>query len=180
MFKPTLFFGYGSLLKPRGINGRGMRYQYKEEDLILARLSGYERSMCGYFGQRNFYGLLPVRDASCNGIVFQIHTWRDYRALLTNEGATAMYKFSRTYWPMDVTHLTKGMTVPKGYRVIALACREDNTGKGRVELSYIGFCWQLAQRWGDEFAKEFLRTGGIEFNKEKLIADNRAGKIKLW
>ena len=119
MFKPTYFFGYGSLLIPMGINGRGMAYYYKMKDLAPAALTGYKRSMCAFFQGRNFYGLMEDDEevktpSTCNGIVFKIHDWYDYRALLGNEGATSAYRKYRTYWPINVTDKITGWEVPEG------------------------------------------------------------------
>lgn len=161
MFKPTYFFGYGSLIAPEGINYRGLKIRYKREDLHPCILKGFERSMCGFFKPRNFYGLLKDKKAHCNGVVFKVHNWYDYRALLDSEGATSYYRKVRTYWSIDVTHLIIGWKVPKGYRVMTLVCKQDKSNLGKVERNYIRRCYKAAGIWGKEFRDDFLDTGGI-------------------
>ena len=96
-FKPTLFFGYGSLIWADGINSKGLLHHYTEDEVKNARLYGYERSMCGYFGGRNFYGLLLRKGAWCNGVLFRIYSWDDYRTLLLSEGANfTIYIFGKS------------------------------------------------------------------------------------
>lgn len=180
MFKPTYFFGYGSLMQPSGINGRGMVAYYRSNNLRTASLRGYKRSMYAYFGGRNFYGLLEDKDAHCNGVVFKIANWYDYRALLINEGATSFYRVGRTYWPIDVTSSISGWEVPEGHRVITLVCREDQSNVGRIERRYIRICHNAAVSWGSEFEAEFLRTGGIPYDRKQMKAIAKKHSIKLW
>jgi len=179
-FKSTLFFGYGSLLRPEGINRKGMLHRYVDGEIKIAKLQGYERSMCGYFGGRNFYGLLPNKDAYCNGVIFKIHNWDDYRTLLLSEGATSSFRRARSYWPVDVAGRIKTRMKTDGCRVIALVCKDDRSGLGHIPISYIRLCWMLAQRWGERFSNEFLKTGGIKYDKEKLLKLRREGKLNLW
>ena len=179
-FIPTYVFGYGSLLTPYGINGRKMTKQYKRKDLHICSLKGYTRSMCAYFGGRNFYGLLEDKKAHCNGVVFKIRDWYDYRALLISEGATAKFRKVRTYWPVDVTESISGWDIPKEHRVITLICKSDKSDWGRVERSYIGLCDKAAERWGTEFRKEFLKTGGILYSWKEMKAIAKKHNIKLW
>jgi hypothetical protein len=179
-FKPTLFFGYGSLLRSEGINGKGMRHRYIDDEIKTARLYGFERSMCGYFGGRNFYGLLPKTDAWCNGVLFEIYTWDDYRTLLLKEGATSSYRRARTYWPIDVSANIKTRRNTEGYRTIALVCRNDKSELGHIPISYVRLCWMLASKWGKRFSEEFVKTGGIKYDKTKLLKLRREGNLNLW
>jgi hypothetical protein len=169
MFKPTYFFGYGSLIAPNGINYRNMAKRYKREDLYPCILKGFKRSMCGYYKPRNFYGLLENKKAYCNGVVFKIDSWYDYRALLYSEGATSSYRKIRSYWPINVAHLITGWKVPKGYRVITLVCKQDKSGLGKVEHSYIRRCYDSAGWWGADFREEFLKTGGVSLKLKDLV-----------
>ena len=180
MFKPTYFFGYGSLMMAKGVNDKYLSHIYVDQELMEACLVGYERSMCGYYAGRNFYGLLKKKSVRCNGVVFKIHSWADYRSLLGSEGGTASYGLYRTYWPIDVTRLIQNWMIPAKHRVIALVCKEDRTGKGLIEAGYIRKCWQFAKQRGDAFTKEFLKTGGMEYDIEKLRRDALTGKIKLY
>lgn len=179
MFEPTYVFGYGSLLLAHGINGRGMRHEYTDKELIPCELSGYERSMCGYFGGRNFYGLLASPKNTVNGVIFKIHDWYDYRAFLFSEGATSQYKKTRTYWPIRVSDKLN-IKAPLGHRVMTLLCKEDKSGLGRVERHYIHLCHEGAKRWGSDFEKKFLASGGIPWDKKNIKKIAKEHGIKLW
>ena len=180
MFKPTYFFGYGSLIHPKGINGRGLKTRYTIKDLSPCTLHNYSRSMCGFYGGRNFYGLLSDKGSKCNGVVFRIDNWYDYRALLVSEGGTSSYKSVRTYWPISVAEYISEWEVPKGFRVITLICKRDKSNWGRVERSYIKFCHEAAKSWGHAFEADFLATGGIPYNSHKMKAIAKKHKIRLW
>jgi len=161
LFKPTYFFGYGSLMYPPGLNCRGIRHHYTWEDLAVARLVDYERGMSAFFGDRNFYGILPKKGSHLNGIVFRMPDWYSYRSLLGVEGATSFYGKFRTYVPVEVAGKIKGWEVPKGFRVITLVCPSDKTGLGRIMPWYAGEVWNGIQHWGGKFVAEFLKTGGL-------------------
>ena len=182
MFIPTYFFGYGSLMQAYGINGRNMGRRYKDTDLIPCGLNGFERSMCGYYEGRNFYGLLENKTQFCNGIVFKVDTWKDYRALLTSEGATSAFRKFRTYWPINVTKLITGFNVPKEYRVVTLLCKEDKAQMGRVEARYISICHEAAQKLGPAFESEFLATGGVPYARKRRVLKEIAkqNNIRIW
>lgn len=180
MFKPTYVFGYGSLLLPQGINGRGMRKRYDWVDLEPRRLNGYARSMCAYFGGRNFYGVLKDAAAHCNGVIFKIEDWYDYRAFLISEGAIAGYEKTRTYWPIDVTKQIASPDIPENHRIITLLCRQDKSNWGRVERGYIRLCHEGAKYWGKNFESEFLATGGIPFDRKTMKAIAKKHSIKVW
>ena len=180
MFKPTYIFGYGSLLLAYGVNGRGMKKRYVDKDLEPCELTGYARSMCGFFGGRNFYGLLENKAAACNGVVFKLEDWYDYLAFLYSEGATFGYGKNRTYWPISVTDKITGWKAPKGNRVITLLCKEDKSGLGRSEKRYISLCHEGAKIWGPTFEQRFLATGGIPYNKKGMKQIAKEHNIKLW
>jgi len=179
-FIPTYVFGYGSLLLARGINGRQMKKFYNNSDLHPATLEGYSRSMCAYFGGRNFYGLLEDKKAKCNGVLFKIEDWYDYRAFLISEGSIAKFGKYRTYWPISVTDKITGWTVPKDHRIITLLCKTDKSKFGRVQRSYVYLCHEGAKIWGPEFEKMFLETGGIPYNKASMKAVAKKYGIKFW
>lgn len=165
LFKPTYFFGYGSLMYPSGLDGRGIRHRYTWEDLVVARLADYERGMSAFFSGRNFYGLLPKKGSHLNGVVFRIPDWYSYRSLLGVEGATSSYGKHRTYIPVDVTGKITAWgswKVPKGFRVMTLVCPSDKTGLGKVTPWYAYGVWAGIQHWGEEFVAEFLKTGGLK------------------
>lgn len=161
-FEPVYFFGYGSLLWPPGINGRGMRKLYHESDLTPARLHGYRRSFSGYFQGRRFYGLMPDPKATVNGIIFPIKNRDDYRALLANEGALKSFREYQVYWTTRVTASMEYLapfSLPAGWRVMALICHKEAT-LGQISPWYVSRCYDFASKWGEAFLQEFLKTGG--------------------
>lgn len=167
-FEPLFFLGYGSLLWPAGINGRGLHQKYTAKNLIPVRLNGYKRGLSSYYQGRNFYGLLPEKSSSLNGVMFPIATKRDYRALLFNEGALKTFGKYQVYWPTRVTNkveLPVDFTMPAGWRIMTLVCKEDRTGLGSVTPWYISRCEEFAGRWGDEFLDDFYETGGVSLKQ---------------
>jgi len=179
-FTSTYIFGYGSLLLPRGINGREMRKQYDWVDLAARTLNGYSRSMCAYYGGRNFYGLLEDEKAHCNGVIFKMEDWYDYRAFLISEGAISAFKKTRTYWPIDVTKHITDPDVPKGSRIVTLLCKQDRSDWGRVQRAYIRLCHEGARQWGEDFETEFLNTGGVPFAGRTMKSLAKELGIKIW
>ena len=182
MFEPTYVFGYGSLLLAHGVNGRGMKHRYIDKELCPCELRGYDRSMCGFFGGRNFYGLLENKKGFSNGVVFKIHDWYDYRAFLNSEGSTAKYRKQRSYWPIRVTDQITGWKVPDGHRVMTLLCKEDKSLKGRAEPRYIALCHNGAKIWGPKFEERFLNTGGVPYSRKRkeLKAIGAKHKFRIW
>lgn len=86
-------FGYGSLIHPFGINGRGMRYWYKDKDLTEATLVGYTRNWNAHIiGVKGDYftSFLGIQQSNnpltrINGVVFEINLW-DLPQFLASEG----------------------------------------------------------------------------------------------
>lgn len=83
--KNIYIFGYGSLMFPAGVNGRGMNYQYTKNDLNLATLSGWRRGWYARWNKDLYYGILSDKTASVNGVVFKIHSMDDLKALNLSE-----------------------------------------------------------------------------------------------
>jgi hypothetical protein len=169
-FEPVYFFGYGSLLWPPGIHGRGMYRRYAPADLIPVRLSGYRRGMSANFKNRNFYGLLADKNAFCNGVMFPINTYHDYRALLANEGALQAFGPEQVYWAKRVTdkiEIIDPSTPPisKKYRVMTLACHDDKTNMAPISPWYVQLCEKYAEKWGEDFYNEFMQTGGMSIKQ---------------
>lgn len=73
----VFIFGYGSLMYPDGINGRGMRCIYEYKDISQAQLNGYERGMYATWGNRLFYGIIKKENAYLNGTVFEVYDLYD-------------------------------------------------------------------------------------------------------
>jgi len=182
-------FGYGSLMYPSGVNGRGMDYYYDWDSLKLARLKGYKRGMYAGHSIVSYYGILPCEDKehTINGILMKIHTGYDLAAFLLSEGTANIYKilFGDTMYDLvDVTEHTlpyEKLDLPKGSKVHTLVCDKDH-GKGRDPYpGYQERVWQGIHIWGKEFSEEFLQTGGVNpFIVRKRRGKNRNRSTRKW
>lgn len=79
-------FGYGSLISPRGINGRGMRHFYQDKDLTEVTLNGYVRGWTGHYFDTTYLGISKGKKGDkVNGVVFEV-AMPDLRFFLNSEG----------------------------------------------------------------------------------------------
>jgi len=165
MMELTYFFGYGSLMFPAGINGRGMKYKYGWYDLVPATLSGYRRGMFTHYF-KNYYGILPSPGDTVSGILFRIHSEEDLETLLRNEFASETQRADGLmYEPVDVYDSVGEHRTPNGEktcRIIALVSPEDRSSLGKTSDSYIGYVYRGISLWGPDFVNSFLSTGGIK------------------
>ena len=165
--EPTYFIGYGSLMYPSGINGRGMEKQYKWKDLIPIELSGFKRSFCAVFKELAFYGIYERQGAEMNAIAFKIHSKHDYAMLLVDEGAHPIYK-PPMYNVRHVINDVKGFAFPEGSRVMILESRNIDEKTGYIPEYYVDHTWHGIKHWGEEFRQKFLETGGMAYNKKNF------------
>lgn len=160
------FFGYGSLMYPSGINGRGMKHEYTWDDLIPLRMSGYKRGMYAAYQGIAYYGMMHgSKEDKVLGVLFPIFSMEDLNALLINEGAHEMYKdtmrgcmYEMQYLPDLHDEAGDGRI----YLVATLVNLEDKSNNNRIPQWYLSHVWEGIQPWGDNFCEEFLRTGGIK------------------
>lgn len=151
------FFGYGSLIVPDGINGRGMKYEYQSMDLCPSILLNHRRSLCALYNGCNFYGIVEDSESFLNGILFKIHSQYDYEALIEHEHATDIK--DRTYIPTDVTEHMFPWDWDE--QVMTLVCEEEKTGYPIPDY-YTKFCYEAAESWGQNFLRDFLKDGGVK------------------
>lgn len=79
-------FGYGSLISPRGINGRKMRHFYQEKDLTDVTLKGYVRGWTGHYFDTAYLGISKGKKTDeVNGVVFKVDL-PDLRPFMNSEG----------------------------------------------------------------------------------------------
>jgi hypothetical protein len=172
---PNYFFGYGSLMYPSGINGRGMQHNYTKEEIIPVVLKGYERSFCAGYEDLTFYGIYPKTDAWVNGVIFPIYSTSDYHALLTDEG---VYQLLPLYTLKDVApdiRFVYGQGDTGAWKkigmTIALIGNIVDTDTGYMPEYYVRHVWDGIQYHGTQFCNEFLRSGGV--STEQCVFDKR-------
>lgn len=166
----TFFFGYGSLMYPSGINGRGMKKRYEEKDLAVAQLRGFARGLfVRSSDQYLYYGIKEDPNSMINGVIFEVFTDYDYTCLMISEGAHKRFGKFEVYKSVDVTEKISGILLTSESRVFAVVPIKT-TKIGFLSVDYIIDVWNGIQFWGKDFVNEFLSTGGRKYDK-KLIED---------
>ena len=164
--KRLFFFGYGSLMYPHGINGRGMNYQYVWEDIHKAKLDGFSRGMIAQYLDWLFYGIKKDKNSSINGTLMEIHSRHDLEALLRNEGALGYA--NPTYKVEDITNSITCQSLDlDNSKVLTLI--NNKIGEGSHYPNYTEHVYHGIQKHGEEFIEEFLQTGGISTNSEEIL-----------
>lgn len=173
-------FGYGSLMYPCGINGRGMYSTYDWPDLKTAVLSGFKRGMFASFQEVGFYGILPSKNHYMNGVVFKINTGHDLRSFLISEGAASgqeKWIGKLTYLLTNVTEHISDVNLPDKARVYTLVCDADNGTMFPPRYGYQRAVYNGIEKWGENFKRVFLSTGGVRpvlKRKKKPLKRNKA------
>ena len=186
MKKPfKYFFGYGSLMYPDGINGRGMEHEYTWNDLLPATLNNFQRDIFAEYMNILYYGIVPKAGSKVNGVIFPIYSTRDLDALLMNERAHPYYdstKRGRMYNVIGTSDYICDKLSDYPWIIMTLINLSKPDG-GNVFPWYIAHVWSGIQPWGKEFCDEFLLTGGM---KPSMIAAKMATiysatkRIKTW
>lgn len=161
----TFFFGYGSLMYPGGINGRGMKYIYDWSDLFWSELLGYKRGMFAHL-INNYYGIMKSNGSVINGIVFEIHSDHDLERLLINEGAHKSSPYVRKEFVYEVKEVSNLIVPNFDGKVLTLVNTTDKSYAGRATKSYVKHVYDGIQPWGQGFMDKFLETGGLKPEKE--------------
>jgi hypothetical protein len=146
--KTIWIFGYGSLLYPDGINGRGMHYNYTENDLHEVVLKGYKREWNALSGIR-FLGVVESPFSWCNGVIFQIHSDEGLENFKRSEHIGEVYDL------VDVTDKVE----PRPENAIIKTCVTINpTSDGRIADYYIDIINIALKYRGLKFKKDFIKT----------------------
>lgn len=164
----ALFFGYGSLMYPEGINGRGMRHKYVSyEELIPITIKGLRRSMSARATYRapssgeifnwRYYSVAPEKHSKVFGMLFEVKSTFDLTMLLLDESAHVLYKHNPLYYLYDISEKVPSK-IRNGRRVFTLVADEvednpDEYAPGYIERVYYGIA--------KKYRKSFLETGGI-------------------
>jgi len=166
----TFFFGYGSLMYPSGINGRGMRKDYKKTDLQTAQLKGFARGLFARsFNMCLYYGIKEDPTSVINGVIFEVQDNYDYTRLMISEGAHVSFGEYSVYKLADVTDRISAVNLPPDSKVFVVV-PVTVTEVGFLPVEYVYRVWEGIQFWGKAFVKEFLATGGRKYDKQ-LIED---------
>ena len=182
-------FGYGSLMHigPRGLNGRGTRKLYLQEDLLIATLNDFRRGLFACFsGHSRYYGILPSKGDKVLGTLIPIDEPRDFGALMVSEGALHKDRYEAIRKNYDIEYLpyfyddvaNKVDGCPNGAVVIAVVCPEDRSHLGQVDKGYVCRVWNGIQALGSEFVKGFRATGGARpLDKTMAIYKSKFGSF---
>jgi hypothetical protein len=158
---PTYFVGYGSLMYPSGINGRGMHHFYDWKDLMPITIKGLRRSFCSVFGKLAFYGVYQKEDSEINAVAFEIHSQHDYAMLLNNERAHPFID-PPLYKTLDVADKIVDCKLPG--KVMILESLEIDEENGFLPEYYVRSVINGIKSWGPEFVSKFLETGGVAYD----------------
>ena len=160
-------FGYGSLMYPSGINGRGLAHKYIWEDLYTATLCGYKRGMFANYAGLLYYGIMKSSNAVVEGVLVPIFSKADFEALLINECAHDKYKNTSSGKIYEITDVTKlicrynylaQIVVP----IHTLVNEADRSEGGRIPPWYIADVWHGILPLGQIFMEKLRHTGIIQ------------------
>lgn len=172
--RPVYVMGYGSLLFPAGWLGRKMLRPPRK--LIECVCSGFERGPWGLFQGVNFYGIIRTNGSHLNAVLGRVRTMTDYIGLMDSERAVGLHKYAN-YRVVDVTEeVSAESDLPNDATIHAVVNRPSNRkkiGKTFPMFGYYEYVWGWLNRMrGEEFAKEFLKTGGFKNSREVFDSYN--------
>lgn len=160
--KPIAYvFGYGSLMYPSGINGRGMRHKYIWKDLSSAEIRGYKRGLFAAYAYQTFYGLMADSVKTTNGVLLPIFSKRDLNALWINEGAggqCSMYQVKEVR--ANISHMARFISI--NVPVYTLTSIKNRNDEGITPPWYVANVWKGIEPWGEDFRSRFVNTGGVK------------------
>jgi len=183
--KPTCYvFGYGSLMYPSGINGRGMSHEYQWKDLSPATLYGFRRGMYACYARLLYYGLLWDTRGCVEGVLVPIFSEKDFLALLDSEGASDKYK-NKMYKVEDVSLCVYKNGVPMfnvhdhvDTPIHTLVSKEDKSDEGRLTPWYIADVWHGIRHWGENTMELMHKTGIVRPTRLQMRVRHVYGAIK--
>jgi hypothetical protein len=159
-------FGYGSLISPHGINGRGMERVYVKDDLIPAHLFNYHREWNTVFNGDLYLGLIKaptliIKDtlSPINGIIFPI-SQKDLVPFKISEGIGTKFN-APMYKLVNVTTsiCSKLHNILNPYKDRILTCvTVSPNSNGIIPSHYFHTLEQGFDLWGPEFAQYFKDT----------------------
>ncbi len=168
--KKCMFFGYGSLMYPDGINGRGMRHIYKSYDELLPiTINGLKRSMsCEVVmnlintvihvispHRYRYYSINFNNASKVFGMLFEVHDKRDLKKLLSNENAQPIHS-NGVYSTYDITDMVTNYK--SKLPILTLVCKEL---KDKPSLYAPGYVETVFYNIPKKFRHAFMYTGGL-------------------
>jgi len=168
--KPICYmFGYGSLMYPSGINGRGLDHRYVWNDLSTATLFGYKRGMFAGYCNMLYYGVMKSNKSTVEGVLVPIFSKNDLESLLINEGAHDIYANTVDGKMYEVVNVTKticrfGQLIPNTTPVYTLVSEVDKSKQGHITPWYVANVWIGVSKspWGKIFVQRLQCTGLIK------------------
>lgn len=166
-------FGYGSLLGPDGWLGRGMLHSPKEDSFVECVLNGFERGPFGVFGIQNYYGLIRSARKRCNGVLVHVKDLHDWVNLMYTEHIAGLTRHVN-YRVLDITDNITGIDsstqLKEPYKIHCVCNRPINRQKmldSQPAIGYYEYVMRLVESHrSQEFAAEFLKTGGFRNGRE--------------
>lgn len=174
--KPICYmFGYGSLMYPSGVNGRGLDHRYIWRDLSTATLLGYKRGMFAEYAGLRYYGVMKTDKATVEGVLIPIFSDLDLESLLINEGSHNMYKHSPAGKMYEVVDVTKTICrfshlIPATTPIYTLVSVVDKSKRGHITPWYVANVWAGVSKspWGKVFVESLRRTDLIKPSKWQM------------
>lgn len=160
----TFIFGYGSLLDPQGLNGRGMKRKYVTADLIPASLRRYQRDWnadAPTWGYR-YLGVVPKVGASTNGVLFELAD-EDMKAFKYSEGGSECYSYDDVTYNIECSGLTLD---PGVVRVLTCVTKKPSFDLP-VPKYYLKIVDRCLEHRGEEFKRIFWASTPFPTGVEK-------------
>ena len=168
MNESIYIFGYGSLIFDEGINGRGMKKIYTEDDLIPNALLDHKREWNAVWNGIRYLGCIRSEKKSIiNGVIFKLNH-EDKQAFLKSEGSDDLK--NPLYEMKDVTNYIVDKIDPKidpCKRVYTCITTRPMT-EGDISVSYIDLVKRGLVKRGKTFEKFFWRTTPQPFSNPRL------------
>lgn len=157
--------GFGSLMFPYGVNGRGINLQYMKEDLVLADLIGYKRTYEASINGRRFLGITKdeIEERKINITVFYVPIggWDNF--LQSESSHPDQVKRNPDMFPLyklvDVSENIRWRTSPFTRDPIYTCVTSRPSGEGKVPKEYHERIMHgIELFWGKEELEYFMKT----------------------
>lgn len=152
MVQSLYIFGYGSLISADGINGRGMKKIYIEEDLIPAKLCRYKREWNAVHEGIRYLGCVENFKASMNGVLFRLNP-EDFNAFQESEMSLGK---NRLYTMESVDRYVEAPVVMN--ERIYTCLTTNPSSEGTIQEWYVNIVREGLKIRGKKFTENFWKT----------------------